>query len=72
MRNLLPFEVTHQAANGARMYSVGKLPVTFKLGTRIHKEDLHIYSEADRTPLSWRASKQLGILPAGYPTPSEL
>ena len=71
MRNLLPSEVTPQTVNEAKMYPLGKLPVTFKLGTRTHKEDLHIYSEVDRTLLSWSASKQLGILPAGYPTPSD-
>ena len=53
------------------MHPMGKLPVTFKVGMRTHKEDLHIYSEVDRTLLSWRASKQLSILLPNYPTPSE-
>ena len=50
--NLLPSRVIPRAVNGMQMKPIGKLPVTFQLGTTTHKDDLHIYSEVTGVLLS--------------------
>lgn len=67
--NLLPSLITPRAANGTSMRPMGKIPVTFKLGSHTHVEDLHIYRDMKGVLLSWRVSKGLHILPQCYPEP---
>ena len=51
------------------IYAIGKLPVTFQLGTIKHKNELHIHPEVTGELLSWEASKGVNILPECYPHP---
>ena len=44
VNNLLPSRITPRAANGNKMYALGKLHVTLSLGEREHNEEMHIYS----------------------------
>ena len=67
--SLMPSTIIPRAANGSKMYPIGKLTVTFKLGTREHKEELHIYPNVSGVIMSWKATKALGILPEHYPKP---
>ena len=65
--NLLPSEIIPRAANGTRMRPIGKIAVLFQLGHRKYTDDLHIYPGVSGTLISWRAAKNLGILPKCYP-----
>ena len=51
------------------MRPIGRLPVTFQLGTIKHKDELHIYPEVTGVLLSRKAAKRLNILPECYPHP---
>ena len=67
---LLPSSTTHsRAVNGSVMQPVGKLPVTFSLGATTCTEEFYIYPEVSGTLLSWKAARNLHILPECYPSP---
>lgn len=51
------------------MQPMGRLPVTFHLQGRQHKEDVHIYPDVQGVIMSWKAAKSLSILPSHYPQP---
>ena len=68
--NLLPSQVNPCTADGHKMQPMGKLPVTFHLQGRQHKEDMHIYSDVSGVIMSWKAAKSLSILPSHYPQPT--
>ena len=51
------------------MQSIGKIAVTFQLGRKTYTDDLHICPEVTGVLLSWRAAKELSILPECYPRP---
>ena len=67
--NLLPSEVTPKTANGHKMQPLGKLPVTFQLCGKDHREDMHIYPGVSGVIMSWKTAKGLNILPEHYPDP---
>lgn len=67
--NLLPSEVNPRTADGHTMQPMGRLPVTFHLQGRQHKEDVHIYPDVPAVIMSWKAAKSLSILPSHYPQP---
>ncbi len=50
------------------MQPIGKLPVDITLESRTHTD---IYSGVDRALLSWKAARELRILPECYPRPFE-
>jgi len=66
---LLPSKVIPKAVNGAKMFPLGRLPVTFRYCDTEYRDDLHIYPEIQGTILSWKACKALHILPPDYPSP---
>ena len=66
---LAPSQTTPQATNGALMQPIGKIPVTFQLGTHLFREDLNVHRKITGVLLSWRAAKGLCILPECYPNP---
>ena len=67
--NLLPSKVTPKTANGHKMQPLGKLPITFQLCGRDHREDMHIYPGVSGVIMSWKTAKGLNILPEHYPDP---
>ena len=67
--DLLPSHISPRAVNGSCMTPIGKLPVTIQLEGRRHTDDLHIYPGVSGALISWKAAKQLGILPDHYPHP---
>ena len=69
INTLLPSTVIPKVVNGAKMFPLGKLPVTFRLGSTEYHDDLHIYPDIYGTILSWKACKALRILPPCYPSP---
>ena len=66
---LLPSKVIPKAVNGAKMFPLGKLPVTFRLCGTEYRDDLHIHPDIQGTILSWKARKALHIFPPGYLNP---
>ena len=70
--NLLPSTVTPRTVNGTKMQPIGKLPVTFTLGSTMYTDTLHIYPDVTGVLLSWKAAKGLHILPECYPTPTSV
>ena len=72
VNNLLPSEITPWAANGSKMYALGKLMVTLSLKGKQHTEEMHIYPDVPGTIISWKAARALGILPEHYPNPVSL
>ena len=68
--NLLPSKVTPHTANGHKMQPLGRLPVTFQLQGRNYSEDMHIYPDIPGVIMSWKAAKDLRILPMYYPDPA--
>ena len=72
VHNLIPSDVIPHTANGHKMYLLGYLPITFKLGTRQCTSNVHIYPNITGTILSWKASKLLAILPECYPSPVDI
>ena len=42
INNLLPSEITPRAANGSKMYALGKLMVTLSLKGKQHTEEMHL------------------------------
>ena len=67
--NLLPSTTVPKAANITEMHPVGKLPICLKLGNTESSDDLHIYLDVSGILISWKACKNLGILPDCYPHP---
>ena len=67
--NLLPSRIIPRAVNGAKMHPIGKLPVKLELGGKEYSDDFHIYPNIQGALISWRACKQLSILPECYPRP---
>ena len=65
--NLLPSRITPRAVNGAKMHPIGKLPVKLKLGDKEYSDDFHVYPNIQGALISWKACKQLSILPECYP-----
>ena len=48
------------------MQPIGKLPITFALGTKTYTDEFHIYPEVTGVLLSRKAAKGLNILPDYY------
>ena len=69
VNSLITSRVIHKAANGMKMYPLGKIPVKIQLGCYEHSEELHIYPNISGTLLSWKACKSLGTV---TPIPSHL
>jgi len=67
--NLLPSEFTPRAANGQRMYAIGKMRVYFQLAGEEYEEDVYIFPHLSGVIISWRAAKALKILSTHYPLP---
>ena len=67
--NLHPSTIVPKAANGTEMRPMGKLPVSLKLGSKEFTDELHIYPDVCGVLISWKACKNLGILPDCYPHP---
>ena len=70
--NLLPSEIIPRTADGHSMQPMGKIPITFHLQGRQHKEDMHIYSQVSGVIMSWKAARSLSILPSQYPQPTSI
>ena len=51
------------------MHPIGKLPVKLQLGDKEYCDDFHIYPNIQGALISWKACKQLHILPECYPHP---
>ena len=68
--NLLPSNISPRAVNGSSMIPIGKIPVNIQLEGRSYKDDLQIYPGVSGAIISWKAAKELGILPAHYPHPA--
>ena len=67
--NLIPSSMVPRAVNGSTMQPLGKLPIRVKLGARHLNEEFHIYPTVSGVLLSWKAAKNLNILPPQYPKP---
>ena len=67
--NLLPSRIIPRAVNGTKMHPIGKLPVKLELGGKEYSDDFHIYPNIQGALISWKACKQLSILPECYPRP---
>ena len=66
INTLLPSTVIPKVVNGAEIFPLGRLPVTFYLGSTEYHNHLHIYPDIHGTILSWKACKALQILPSCY------
>ena len=69
--NLLPSKISPRAVNGSHMTPIRKLPVRIQLEGRSYNDDLHIYPGVTGALISWKAAKELGILPTHYPQPEQ-
>jgi len=67
--NILSLDISPRTVNGMSMISLGKVPVTIKLGKITYKDNLHIYPGVSGALISWKTAKGLGILSASYPYP---
>ena len=70
--NLTPSEISPRAVNGACMKPLGKIPVTqsaYNVQGRNYKDDVHIFAGVSGVLISWKAARELGILP-GSPIPT--
>lgn len=65
--NLLPAEQHPRAANGETITSVGILPVSLTLGRVTTDELVHILQGVSGLLISWKATRELCIIPDGYP-----
>ena len=63
--NLVSSDIVPKAANGTEMHPIGKLPVIFKLGNKEFVDEPDVCGVL----ISWKACKNLGILPDCYPQP---
>ena len=50
--NLRPSDITPKAVNGTKMFPIGKLPVTLRLGNSLYLDNIHIYPNVYGTLLS--------------------
>ena len=66
---LISSDVIPRTVNGTKMFSLGRLPVTLRLGNQEYLEDVPIYLNVHGTLISWKARKALHILPPHYPQP---
>ena len=48
------------------MKPVGKIPVIISLQGRTYRDDIHIFSRVSGALISWKAAKELGLLPPQY------
>ena len=64
--NLAPSEISPRAVNEAYMKPLGKIPVTISLQGTTCRDDMHIFPGVPVTLISWKAAKELGILPPQY------
>ena len=69
---LAPSEISPRAVNGTCMKPVGKIPVTISLQGWTCRDDMHIFPGVSGAFISWKAAKELGILPPHYPYPEGL
>ena len=67
--NLVPSRITPKTVNGSQMTLVGKIPIIIQLKDQQYKDDIHIYPGILGALISWKAAKELGILPPHYPYP---
>lgn len=67
--NLIPLSMVPRAVNGSTMQPLGKLLISVKLGAQHLDEEFHIYPAVSGILLSWKAAKNLNILPPQYPKP---
>ena len=65
--NLLPAEQHPCAANGETITSVGILPVSLTLGQVTTDESIHILRGVSGLLISWKATRELHIIPDQYP-----
>ena len=65
--NLLPAEQHPRAANGETITSVGILPVSLTLGRVTTDELVHILQGVSGLLISWKATRELCIIPDTYP-----
>ena len=65
--NLLPAEQHPRAANGETITSVGILPVPLTLGRVTTDELVHILQGVSGLLISWKATRELCIIPDRYP-----
>ncbi len=54
VNSLIPSRVIPKAANGMKMYPLGKIPVKIQFGCHEHSEELQIYPNISGTLLSWK------------------
>ena len=55
---------------GTKMEPIGKISLTFQLGNKKHTDEVHVYPNVFGLLISWKAAKNLGILPECYPQPT--
>ena len=67
--NILPSHISPRTVNGLSMIPLRKVAVTIKLGKQTYQDDLDIYPGVSGALISWKAAKNLDILPASYPHP---
>ena len=65
----MPSDINPRTVNGLSTTPLGRLPVTITLSTKTYQDDLHIYPGVSGALISWKATKDLGILPPSYPYP---
>ena len=69
--NLSLSEISHRAVNGDCMKPVGKIPVTISLQGRTCSDDIHIFLGVSGVLISWKAAKELGVLPPSTHIPKD-
>ena len=67
VQNLLPTDVSPKVADGRPMKALGAIPVRIRLHERTVATTIYIFEQVTVVLLSWKASHDLGILPASYP-----
>ena len=65
--NLQDSHILPRAVNGQQMTPLGSIVITFKLGPREICQ--RVYRSVSGVLMSWKASRDLGILPDTYPQP---
>jgi len=70
--NLLPSTVVPKAVNGQSMQPIGYVPVKLKLDGKQYQDELHFFPGVRGAIISWKAARELGILPTHYPKPTQV
>jgi len=70
--NLLPSMVVPKAVNGQNMQPIGYVPVMLQLNDKQYQEELHLFPGVRGAIISWKAARELGILPTHYPMPIQV